>query len=112
MPDRYRRKCQYRCKNHLERLQCSISSRIIPIDSLSFPFVAPALCPKLHRERDNVVVIPAMVARSDDLLAAHRTLGGAFAGLGSLTFAGYEGFHEACVAEEVTLKMAELVYVR
>ena len=88
------------------------SSRIIPIDSLSFPFVVPALCPKLHRERDNIVVIPAMVTRSDDLLPAHRTFGGAFSGLRTLAFAGYEGFHEACVAEEVTLKRAELVYVR
>ena len=87
------------------------SSVTVPIDSLSFPLVDPALCLELHRKRDNVVRVSAMVGRSDDFLPAHRTLGNAFSGLGTLIFAGYEGFHEAGVAEEVTLKRTELVFV-
>ena len=76
------------------------SSGKIPINSLSFPLVDPTLRLQLHRKRDNIVVfIFAMIAWSDDLLPAHGTFGNAFAGLRALVFTGYEGFHEACMAE-------------
>lgn len=89
------------------------ASVVVPLDSLSFPLVDPTLCLELHRKRDNIVDIFAMIARSDDLLPAHWTLRGAFAGLGTLIFTRYEGFHKACMAEQVTLKKnIELVFVR
>lgn len=78
-------------------LQCLVST-----DSLPFPLVGPIL--KLHRKRDNVVVSSAVISRPDDLLPAHGTFGGAFSGLGALVFASDQGFHETCMAEEVTLK--------
>lgn len=79
------------------------SSGKIPINSLSFPLVDPTLRLQLHRKRDNIVVILAVVlaviAWSDDLLSAHGTFRDAFARLRTLVFTGYEGFHEACMAE-------------
>ena len=56
----------------------------------------------------------AMIVRSDNLLPAHWTLRGAFAGLGTLIFTRDEGFHEACVTEQVALKKkkTELVFIR
>lgn len=87
-------------------------SVVVPIDSLSFPLVDPTLRLKLHRKWDNIVGIFAMITWSDDLLPAHWTLGGAFAGLRTLIFTRYEGFHETCMAEEVTLRQTELIFVR
>lgn len=75
---------------------------IVPVDSFSFSLVDPTLRLELHRKRNNVVVISAMINPSDDLLPAHWALGDAFAGLGTLILTSYQGFHEACVAEQVT----------
>ena len=76
------------------------ASVIVPLDSLPFPLVDPTLCLELHRQRHNIVGIFAIsLARSDNLLPAHGTLRGAFAGLGTLVFTRDEGFHEAGVAE-------------
>ena len=80
------------------------SSVVIPINSLPFPLINPTLRLELHRQRDHIVVIFAfaVIMRPDDLLPAHRTLWGAFSGLGALIFARDEGFHETGVAEKVT----------
>lgn len=76
------------------------SSEVVPIHSLSLPLIDPALHSELHRKRDHIVdVFAVVVTGSDDLLPAHRTLGDALSGLGTLVLAGYEGFHETCVAE-------------
>ncbi len=72
---------------------------IIPVESFSFPLIGPTLCFKLHRKRDNIVVLFAVIAWSEDLLPAHWTLGDAFTGLRALIFTSDEGFHETCVAE-------------
>ena len=80
-------------------------SDIVFIDSFSFPLVDPPLRLELHRKRDDVVIlIFAMIVRSHDFFPAHGAFGDAFAGLGALVFACYEGFHEACMTEEVALK--------
>ena len=65
------------------------SSSIVFIDSLSFPLVDPPLRLELHRKRDNVAIIFAMIIRSHDLFPAHWAFGDAFAGLGALIFARY-----------------------
>ena len=83
---------------------------VVPIDSFSFPLVDLTL--KLHRERDNVVVIFTVISWSEDFLPADRAFGYAFSGLRALIFTSYQGFHETCVAEEVTLKWAILVFVK
>lgn len=75
------------------------ASVVVPLDSLSFPLIDPTLRLELHRKRDNIVDLFAMIARSDNLLPAHWTLWGAFAGLGTLIFTRYEGFHEAGMTE-------------
>lgn len=88
------------------------SSGIVPINSLSFSLVDPTLCLKLHRKRDYIVVLFAVITWSHDLLPAHWTLGDAFSGFGTLIFTSYQGFHETCMAEQVTLKKTELVFIR
>ena len=88
------------------------SDNIVFIDGLSFPLVDPPLHLELHRKRDDVVgFIFAMIVRSHDLFPTHGAFGDAFAGLGALIFACYEGFHETCVTEEVALERVGLVFV-
>ena len=86
-------------------VHCPNQLGVVPIHSFSFPLIALAL--QLHRERNDVVVHFAVIVGPDDFFPAHGTLGDAFAGLGTLVFAGYQGFHETCVAEKVTLKRRE-----
>lgn len=83
---------------------------VISIDSFSFTLINFTL--KLHRKRDDVVVVSAVIVWPGDFLPAHWAFGDAFSGLGALVFASYQGFHETCVAEEVTLKGANLVSER
>ena len=88
----------------------SLLQVLVPVDSLSFPLVVPTF--KLHRKRDDIVDIFAVIARSDNLLPAHWTLWGALAWLGTLVFTRYEGFHETCMAEQMTLMKTTLVFAR
>lgn len=101
MPNRYRGKRLCPCKKYLPGPERSKPSRLVPIDSLPFALVHLTLRLELHRKRDDVVDLFAMIAWPDDLLPAHRTFGCALAGLGALVLAGYQGFHETCVAEQV-----------
>ena len=75
---------------------------VVPINGFSFPLIGPTL--QLHRKRNNIVDVFTVIAWPDDLFPTHRALGDAFSGLGTLVFTGYQGFHETCMAEQVTLK--------
>ena len=88
------------------------SSGVFPVDSFSFPLVDFTRCFKLHRKRDNVVVIFSVITGPDDLLPAHWAFGDAFSRLRTLIFSSYQGFHETGMAEQVTLERADLVSVR
>lgn len=79
-------------------LKCST---VVPINSLPFPLIDITLRLELHRQRDHIVIRPAVILRPDDLLPAHRTLWDALSGLGALVLARDEGFHKTGVAEEV-----------
>ena len=81
---------------------------VIPINGFSFPLVDFTF--QLHRKRNNVVIISATVNGSDDLFPAHWAFGDAFSGLRALVFTSYQGFHETCMAEQVTLKGMILVF--
>ena len=79
---------------------------IVLINSFSLPLVALTL--QLHRKRNNVGVAFTVIIWPDDPFSTHGALGGAFSGLGTLVFTGYQGFHETCMAEQVTLKREKI----
>lgn len=64
-------------------------SGVFSVNSFSFSLGEPTRCFKLHRKRDNVVIISSVITRSYDLLPAHWAFGDAFSGLGTLIFTSY-----------------------
>ena len=64
-------------------------SGVFSVNSFSFSLVEPTRCFKLHRKRDNVVIISSVITRSYDLLPTHWAFGDAFSGLGTLIFTSY-----------------------
>ena len=79
---------------------------VVLINSFSLPLVGLAL--QLHRERNNVGIAFTVIIGPDDLFPTHRALGSAFSGLRTLIFTGYQGFHETCMAEQVTLNREQI----